>query len=173
MQFPLRHFSARPCLDEVLLHQAVRWIAEHVAVGHATAGITGPVSDHADAVAEEGCRHADHVPLAVTYDRDGHVRLLFPDRLDQLCEPQRGQHVIRTRRAGVHHAVVGRVQMLRMEPKEELVIQAAAPQIRQRRAAIGEWASAPVILLVQKNAVAIGLQLLGARFIAPTELNHG
>ncbi|MNM45316.1 hypothetical protein D3C81_562370 [compost metagenome] len=105
-------------------------------------------------------------------DGDWRIMLLLANGFDQPGQAVGGQHEIRAGRAAEHLPFRERIQMLDFVPQEKSVIQAILPQIRQRAAAIGERPAAPIILLVQIDALAVLLQFLAAGLVAPAKPNH-
>ncbi len=163
-------FALRPVVHADVLFQAVRRVRQHVGIGHAAPAAAPGVLDLGHAVAQEGGGEADHVALAVAHHRDGHVRLLPADRLDQLGQPQRRQHAIGARRGTVERAV-GRVHALQADEAEGAGVEPLMPQVRQGGAAVGERTTAPIVLLVQEDLVAELFQLFLVGLVAPAEVD--
>ena len=156
----------------VCIRKAVRCIRKHVRVCHAVARASPRIFDIGEYVAEECRREADDVALAMAYDGNGYVGLHLADRLDQFCQPQGREHAIRTRRRTIQRPV-GRIDALHRHPSHRSIVQTAVPKIRQARTAIRERAATPIVLLVQKDLVAVLFEFFARGPITPPEVNDG
>ena len=106
----------------------------------------------------------------MAHDSNRYVGLHAADRLDQLRKAQRREHAIRAGRRAIQRPI-GRIDALHGYPPGRPVVEAALPEIGQARTAVRERTAAPIVLLVQENLVAVFLEFLGCRPIAPPEMN--
>lgn len=175
---PRKRSDSAEIVDAVVLHKVVskvgqyrvRRIGKNVGIRHTFASKL--------LVTDERGGQAHHVALAVADDGDRAflaIVLLMPlARLrNKRSKPPRGMRAVVSSRAVVDETTRLGVHVFDLQAQKQVRHSAVAPQIRQRRAAVGKRATAPGIVFVEQDVRADDSQVFLVGDVTPTEADDG